>query len=439
MRILIPVVFRYLQRGDASVLNSVIETLSKVFPNASFLAACQPGVDLKQHNLEMLDGFFPNSANRLVALWKRIVYFYVLAVVVAWYWTFKRRLNLPAKLEPIIMKAYAEADVVILPLMDGINSIYSFETLLGCLYKIFIAKILGKPVMLYAVHIGPFEDTTKGKICTFLTRLVLDRVDVITVRGFTSITWLKKMGVSNPRVYVTADPAFLLEPCLNERVKRFIEGFDHRRNPVIGINTSALLYRYGFLHCENLRLKFLAYVKLLSMIVDYLVEEINAVVILVPHSFILGDDDREVSEYVLNSVRDSSRVRCIVEEFTPEELKAIIGHLDLFVATRHHPFIHAISMHVPTIGIDYISKMKDTAAVCTYDEWVRDIKDLSYESLIFQINLLWSNREYVKTSLVEKARRMRKLAFLNANLLKDLVKCSFKKPSLARATVTVVD
>jgi len=76
------------------------------------------------------------------------------------------------------------------------------------LSKVIAAKMFGKKVMCYAQGIGPIE-TSIGK---FLTKLFVNRIDLITVRDEQSKELFKKRGVVKPPIYVTADPAINLKP-----------------------------------------------------------------------------------------------------------------------------------------------------------------------------------------------------------------------------------
>lgn len=65
-----------------------------------------------------------------------------------------------------------------------------------------LAKLFGKPVVYYAQGVGPVR-TRFGR---WLTRLVSNKVDLITVRDQASREDFIKMGVHRPPIVVTADP-----------------------------------------------------------------------------------------------------------------------------------------------------------------------------------------------------------------------------------------
>ncbi len=89
-------------------------------------------------------------------------------------------------------------------LLQDVTSLASLQYYLGL---IALARMLGRPVFIYAQGIGPLE-TRAGRL---LTRTVLDRVQAVTVRDTRSRDLLRELGVRRPPVEVTADPVLGLE------------------------------------------------------------------------------------------------------------------------------------------------------------------------------------------------------------------------------------
>ena len=79
-----------------------------------------------------------------------------------------------------------------------------------CYYLMVVALALavGKPVVYYAQGVGPVR-TRFGR---WLTRIVSNRVDLITVRDQASRDDLLAMGICRPPLVVTADPVLALNP-----------------------------------------------------------------------------------------------------------------------------------------------------------------------------------------------------------------------------------
>jgi polysaccharide pyruvyl transferase WcaK-like protein len=82
----------------------------------------------------------------------------------------------------------------------------SVAFLISGLLKITLAKILSRPIFCYAIGVGPVA-TGLGKL---FTRLVLNQVDLITVRDEDSLECLRQLRVTKPPCFVTADPTLAL-------------------------------------------------------------------------------------------------------------------------------------------------------------------------------------------------------------------------------------
>ncbi|MBI2251455.1 MAG: polysaccharide pyruvyl transferase family protein, partial [Armatimonadetes bacterium] len=107
---------------------------------------------------------------------------------------------------PQIIKAILKSSVFISGGGGLIQDITSFKSLQYYLGLILLAKILRKPVIIYAQGIGPLLHR-KSKI---FTKFICNLVDLITVRDYASKEELKKLGIKK-EILVAADPALTLE------------------------------------------------------------------------------------------------------------------------------------------------------------------------------------------------------------------------------------
>ena len=96
-----------------------------------------------------------------------------------------------------------------------IQDVTSRRSLWYYLYNIRTAKQLGCRVQMYGCGIGPVERKSLRK----LSAKILNRyVDVITLREPDSRSELEDMGVTAPRILLTADPALTLSPASDDVV-----------------------------------------------------------------------------------------------------------------------------------------------------------------------------------------------------------------------------
>jgi diketogulonate reductase-like aldo/keto reductase/polysaccharide pyruvyl transferase WcaK-like protein len=317
------------------------------------------------------------------------------------------------------LQEYYGADIVLNTSGDVLTEDYglAFSHFVNLLFAI----LLDKPVIICAESIGPF----KNRWYKFIARYVLNRAKLITLREERSLKHLQEIGVNKPPIYVTADVAFVLEPPSDQRIKEILtkEGIKECM-PLIGISVSKIISNYGFPELKNRKDKYNEYVKLMSKSIDYLVETLNATIVFVPHVIGPGEgnDDRTVADDIYKLIKNRDKVVSIKEEYTPEELKGIIGQCDLFIGARMHATIASTSMLVPTVAIAYSDKTHGIIGkMLGYETHVLDVKDLSYDMLISKIKDAWESREEIKKDLEMKISKIKEKAMLNGKLIKDYI------------------
>jgi colanic acid/amylovoran biosynthesis protein len=124
-------------------------------------------------------------------------------------------------------------------------------------------------------------------------------------------------------------------------------------------------------------------------------------------------DDRLAARRVAGLLADlGSLVLNVQEPLRPDLLKAVYGLMDLFVGTRMHSNIFALSQEVPVIAIGYQHKTRGIAQMVGLERWVVDIEQVDDETLVNMLADLWEKREavhvhlrHVIPSLVEQASR----------------------------------
>lgn len=311
---------------------------------------------------------------------------------------------------------YYNSDIVINSGGDHMSGEYGINTL-SSFINLSYAILLGKPVVLYGESLGYFRNPILNSIAKF----VFNRTKLILAREELSKKYLDDNNITRPKIYVTADPAFLLNPVPQSRVFEILsnEGINEIQKPLIGINPSGLISRFrgkGHQKAEE------ESADIKAGVIDNLVENLNATIIMIPHVYTSNDDDRIAINRIVLEVKNKSKVKIIKNEYTPQELKGIIGQCDLFIGARMHATIASTSMLVPTVGIAYSHKMHGIIGkMLGQEKYVLDIKDLDYESLISKINDAWENREEIKKELEMKIPMIKEKAMLNGKLVKELV------------------
>lgn len=175
---------------------------------------------------------------------------------------------------------------------------------------------------------------------------VLNKFSAITVRESLSESVLKeKVGLKN--VFRFPDPAFVLNPekCeLPEVMKKM----------VVGINLSNFVgANVGFDTIVGRNL-----VELFNTIID----QTNLNIVLFPHVFWQGQDDRIVCRAFYEKFKETGRVSILnTEELNYCQIRYAISQCRFFIGARTHAMISAYSTCVPAIALGYSIKARGIA------------------------------------------------------------------------------
>ena len=190
------------------------------------------------------------------------------------------------------------------------------------------------PVILWGCSIGE-ENLTPRKI------EVLKKFSAITVRESLSERVLKdKVGLKN--VYRYPDPAFVLKPEACELPNYFDK-------KVVGINLSNFVgANVDFDTMVGKNLLELFYTILNTTDMD---------IVLVPHVFWEGQDDRIVCSAFYERFKNTGRVFLLeTEKMNYCQIRYAISKCGFFIGARTHAMISAYSMCVPAIALGYSIK-----------------------------------------------------------------------------------
>ena len=398
-------------KGTLALVCSTIETIKTSIPNAEFRLMGPRISECNEFQIKEQAGIGisirkPHYTIRSVVYLFKCIYINIF-----------KRFNISIKLSTKSrVFEYHHSDVVINLGGDTMSGAYGFSTLTPII-NILYAILLGTPVVLYGESLGYFSNPVLNSIGKF----VFNRTDLILAREELSKKYLDDYKITNPKIYVTADPAFLLNVVPRLRVFEilFNEGINDVQKPLIGINPSGLISRY---RGKGYRKDEADLVSILAKVIDNLIENLNATVIMIPNVYTGDVDDRITIDSIFHKVENKSKVNIIKNEYTPQELKGIVGQCDLFIGARMHATIASTSMLVPTVGIAYSHKMHGIIGeMLGQEKYIVDIKELNYESLISTINDAWENREKIRKELEVKIPMVKEKAMLNGKLVKELL------------------
>ena len=253
----------------------------------------------------------------------------------------KRRHNVDAVPMPdifSIIKKIRAADLLISGGGSLLQNVTSGRSLYYYLAIIFFALIFGRKVMLYAQGIGPI----RGALAHKLMNLIVNRVDLITVRDRGSLEELSRLKITRPKIFCTADPVLAIKPVPLEIGEEILSHHAIKKSDgkFIGV---AVRHWIGWGRFQSE----------LAEALDKIIETTGAKIIFIPMKF--PEDIRSAM-----STAELMKEKCIVfeEEFTTQEILSLVGCMDLLIGVRLHALIFAGVMNVPLLGISYDPKIE---------------------------------------------------------------------------------
>lgn len=239
-----------------------------------------------------------------------------------------------------VFKAIKKSDIILSGggtlLQDGTST----RSLMYYLSIIKIAKIFHKRVMLYANGIGPVDGSFNRK----MIKAVVNNVDIITLREELSEKDLKMIGVTKPKIFVTADPAFTLNPVNINTAFSFLksEGVPVDKE-ILGISVRRWDKAFG--GNDN-------YISELAKVCDYFARK-GKTVLFIPMQF---PKDIAISKKLMDNMKEKSYI--LQNEYNPKQLLGIIGCVKVLLSMRLHTLIFAGVNHIPMLGIIYDPKVE---------------------------------------------------------------------------------
>lgn len=278
------------------------------------------------------------------------------------------------------------------------------------LSKVFLALIFGKKTMMYGIGVGPM----RTKFARFMSRLVINRVDLVTLRGASSYIELKDMKISRPEIHVLSDPAIALSVAPSRRIADILreEGIDAEKSYVSFairqwfITHSKSLKKAPFWTPDN-RAKYEKMIHAFASAADYVISKHKKQIVFIPMSITGSKDDRLAATDVVNNMHyRGENVHIIKGDYRPEETKGLIGASELLISMRLHSAIFAVPLCIPCVSIAYGKKMIDFMKEMGLEKYVIGVDDLTEKRLKALIDEIISNpqRAVAEESVIRAAQ-----------------------------------
>ena len=238
----------------------------------------------------------------------------------------------------------------------------------------------GNKTILWGCSMGP-ENLTPEKEDT------LRKFSLIYTRDTLTYNFFKQLGLENIVCY--PDPAFILKPEKTNLPKNF----DNKK--IIGLNLSnftigdekSLITKMG---------------EEVIQLIDYILKETEYEILLIPHVFWTGQDDRILANLIKNHF-NSSRINILdSNKLNYLQIRYVISKCDIFIGARTHAMISAYSTYVPSLALGYSIKSRGIAQdLGLSDKLIFDTKNFESGDLIKAFKYLESHKQEIKNHLKE--------------------------------------
>ena len=327
-----------------------------------------------------------------------------------------------------VWREYCRSNVIII-CHDQVSCVDGFILLFSPIYTTLLANALHKPIAIYAN--GTYvAHKSQRKIWAprpgeVLARYVLNNVDLVTVRDKESYSYLKGISRNKAHIYLTADPAILLPPVDPERVKSItLEENIHKNDGlVVGAAMTREVLSTAFQGHANLATRYKKAIAEMARFFDRLVENFQATIVFIPHCIepYQHRDDRVLAKEIYNIMKNKHKARVLIREYSPEELKGLVGQFDVFISARVHSVIGALSMDVPSCTLTRSSDRRAYGLIgrmLNQERWIYNVENLSADTLFRRISDLLSASDKIRKDLPSIISSAKAKALLNGRLLK---------------------
>jgi polysaccharide pyruvyl transferase CsaB len=244
---------------------------------------------------------------------------------------------------------------------------------------VLLGAILNKPVMLYAVGVGPLLSEHGRRY----TRIACEVAQRVTVRDEGSLRLLADLGVPDDKAELTADPVFAFEVPDPERPAKPRVGVA-LRNWNLGIDPAFWEAEVArafdqFLDAYDVELRFLPFQKLATEL----------------------EDDAAIARRVQGRMRQQARTSLFEEVATPELLASEIAACELVVGMRLHAAILAAAARVPCLSLSYDPKVEQAMDRLSLGSYTVDIKAVEALSLAAVMGQAFERRQELRQQIAQ--------------------------------------
>lgn len=268
----------------------------------------------------------------------------------------------------------------------------STKSLIYYLVVILIALLFNKKVMLYANGIGPVSDKNKK-----LTKIILNRVNTITLREEMSSEELKRIGVTKPEIILTADSVFGMEYSITP-----IQELENKNYLIVSVRNSKLLEES---FCSDI-----------ASVLDELYEKYKIMTVFVPFQ---KNNDTKITEEIIKNMSSPSQI--FDSESDISKLMWLFENAKACIGMRLHSLIYSVISKTPCVGLVYDPKVRAFMEYIGQKNYL-DAHKLKREDLLLMVRKVFQNADEIKKYLEEKSKLLNQKSQENAKIAIQLLK-----------------
>ncbi len=291
---------------------------------------------------------------------------------------------------------------------DSFSDIYGMRRFtLGFLTRL-LPLMLKKDFVMFPQTYGPFSRLRSR----LMARFILKRARRIYARDHAGLAFLRELlgsAIADQRAQFAPDVAFLLDPRPPEKLE--VDGLEAVRTPdsvVVGLNISGLIYYGGYTGRNEFGLN-VDYKDLIDQIIGLLLAKPQTLVLLVPHVIpaagykgnVENDLQACIDVFERHCPAHPGRLFVARGRYDQAQAKYLVGRCDLFIGTRMHSCIAALSQAIPAVGVAYSKKFKGVFETVAVEDLVADMRSESAETILALVDRALATRYETATRLAK--------------------------------------
>ncbi len=300
----------------------------------------------------------------------------------------------PAAIRPLL-NAYFTTDLVVSKpggflYSSGMGLVYLIS-----IYSMAFAIFTKKPFYIFPQSIGPIRHWWERSLLKWL----VSKARIVMAREEISYELLTSIAGSSNHIQLLPDPAF---DCPKASEEAAIEWLNQHNididsgRPLLGVTVVNWM-------AENPRFQYQErYEAAIAAAARDFINRTNGTAIFFTQVWgpSYSQDDRVPSKRITARLQDVAKHVIHIQDITsPPLLKAIYGCMDVFLGTRMHSNIFALSQGVPVIAIGYQPKTEGILRMLNLDRWMMPIQDVDESKLPKLLCSLFEQRGAVANSI----------------------------------------